>query len=74
MKCYIKRCKINSDGEKSFAGYFAKHLGLGMCQNHWVQLRHEAMLFKDGRKAQGIIKKYKLKDCEVEYDKSRIFI
>lgn len=61
MKCWIKRTK-----DDEFRGYFEKNLWKN--QNHWVQLRQEAKEFNDGRKARGIIKKYKLKNCEVEYE------
>lgn len=55
MKCRIKR--TNSDS------YFNKNIGF---QNHWTY-RDESKLFNDGRKARGEIKKYKLKNAEVEY-------
>ena len=60
MKFRIKR--IGNDS------YFNKHLGIGMCLNHWTY-KEEAKVYTDGRKAQGEIKKYKLKNVEVEYVK-----
>ena len=64
MNCYIKR--YNKENE--FRGYFSSNLKLRTMVNHWVQQRKEAKLFTDGRTAQGFIKKYKLKNCEVEYE------
>lgn len=58
MKCRIK--KENSDA------YFNKNISTRV--NHWTY-RDEAKIYDDGRKARGDIKKYKLKNVEVEYDK-----
>ena len=60
MKCRIKR--INSDS------YYNKHLGIGICPNHWTY-RDEAKIFSSVAEARAIIKVYKLKDVEVEYVK-----
>ena len=65
MRCWIKRS--NENGE--FNSYFSKHLGYAINLNHWVQDRKEAMEFNDGRKARGTISKYKLRNCEIEYQK-----
>lgn len=59
MRCRIKR--------KDKEIYFNKNIGLSMCLNHWTT-RYEAKVYSDGRKAQGEIKKYKLKNVEVVYD------
>ena len=59
MKCRIK--KVDKDI------YFNKHIGMAMCPNHWT-FRDGAKVYLDGRKAQGEIKKYKLKNVEVEYE------
>ena len=64
MKCWIKR--FNEDDE--FRGYFSKNLDLKTMSIHWVQDRKEAKRFFDGRIARGIIRRYKLKNCKVEYD------
>ena len=66
MNCWIVRYKTGVTGKKEFKGYFNKNLGKN--DNHWVQVRTEALLFTDGRKARSTIKKYKLKNCEVEYE------
>ena len=59
MKCRIKRKDRNV--------YFNKHIGLAICLNHWTY-RDSAKVYDDGRKAQGEIKKYKLKNVVVEYE------
>lgn len=59
MKCRIK--KVDRDS------YFNKHIGLEMCPNHWTY-KENAKVYNDGRKAQGEIKRYKLRDVEVEYE------
>lgn len=55
--CYIKRNNM----------YFSKHLGFNIQLNHWVVDERDAKVYYDGRKAQADIKKYKLKNCTVEY-------
>lgn len=55
MKCFLKR--IGNDS------YFNKNLFIG--QNHWTP-KKEARLFKSVDEARKIIKKYKLKNVEVE--------
>ena len=58
------RCRIKKKDKEI---YFSKHLGFPICPNHWTS-RYEARVYTDGRKAQGEIKKYKLKDVEVVYE------
>jgi len=70
MKCYIRRFK---DGEFK-VGYYKIHIIKNI--NHWVYTKEEAKLFNSVKEARREIKKYKLKNCEVEYepknnDKSR---
>lgn len=65
--CYIKRITRDKENNVLRQMYFAKHLGLNINQNHWVLDMREAKKYFDGRTAQGVIKKYKLKDCIVEY-------
>ena len=60
MKCYIKTNCMNKDM------YFAKHIGLDICPNHWVLNKDEAKLFDSVEQARKAIKKYNLKRCEVE--------
>lgn len=62
--CYIKRIEKDKP-----IMYFNKHLGFYSNQNHWVIDEREAKQYFDGRKANGDIKKYKLKNCIVEYVK-----
>ena len=59
MKCRIK--KVDRDV------YFNKNIGTAICPNHWTP-RYEAKVYNDGRKAQGEIKRFKLKNVEVVYD------
>lgn len=62
MNCYIKR--YNEKIEKY--SYFNKHLKDGF--NHWVQKKEEAKLFDSVKEARWIIKHYKLKKCDIEYE------
>ena len=55
MKYYIKR--INE-------GYYKLHI-IGAL-NHWVFTKEEAKLFNSVKDARKEIKKYNLKNCEVE--------
>jgi hypothetical protein len=48
--------------------YFNKHLGIGMCPNHWTY-KEESKLYDRVAYARQVIKQYKLKNVEVEYDK-----
>lgn len=59
MRCRIK--KVDKEV------YFSKHLGFASCLNHWTN-KYEAKVYNDGRKAQGEIKRYKLKNVEVVYE------
>ena len=58
MKCYIK--SINYDV------YFNKHIIDNM--NHWTS-KSEARLFKTVKKARECIKRYKLKNIEIEKER-----
>lgn len=66
-RCFIKREILNDKNEKIFRGYFGGHLGIKMCPNKWVSERRDAKVFYDGRTAQGVIKRLKLKNCKLEY-------
>ena len=59
MRCRIKRV----DREV----YFNKHIGIEGCFNRWTY-RDEAKVYNDGRKAQGEIKRFKLKNVGVVYE------
>lgn len=70
MKCYIRRFKNGEFGQ----GYFRLNICKGI--NHWVFRLEEAKLFNSVKDARKAIKKYGIKNCEVEYesktnDKSR---
>lgn len=63
MKCYIRRCKRNGNGETEWLDtYYNKCLGF---QNHWVSYRQEAKLFDSFAAARKEIKENKLKNCDV---------
>lgn len=62
MKCYIRRFKDGKFG----IGYFKLNVCSGF--NHWVFTKQEAKLFDTVAKARKTIKKYKIKNCEVEYE------
>ena len=55
---YIKRGKT----------YFAKNISIN--QNHWVLDRKEAKRYTTKSQARQVIRQYKLKNCEVEDEKS----
>ena len=57
MKCRIKR--IGNDS------YFNKHLGIGMCPNHWTY-KDSAKVFNSVAEARTTIKVYKIKNVEIE--------
>ncbi len=58
MKCYIKSKKYNV--------YFNKHIIWHM--NHWTS-KTEARLFKTIKEAKDCIKRYKLKNIEIEKER-----
>jgi len=60
VKCYIRKFKNGDFGQ----GYFARHI----CKdfNHWVFTKEEAKLFLSVKEARYMIKKYNIKNCEVE--------
>ena len=55
--CYIKRGKT----------YFAKNINEK--QNHWVIDKKDAKKYTTVRQARQVIRQYKLKNCEVEYER-----
>lgn len=58
MKCYIK--------SKKYGVYFNKHIIENM--NHWTP-KTEARLFKTIKEAKDCIKRYKLKNIEIEKER-----
>lgn len=65
MKCYIRRCTYNEDGEKEWLDtYYSKCLTKGI-HNHWVCLRQEARMFDSVAEARKEIKEKGLKNCDV---------
>lgn len=63
MKCRIKR--VNRDS------YFNKHIGIEGCPNLWCY-RDNATIFESVAEGRLMIKKYKLKNVEVEKIKCAI--
>lgn len=60
MRCYVRKYNEKLDRYS----YFAKNWGEN--ENHWVQLKQEAREFNNVKEARWAIKKYRLKNCEVE--------
>lgn len=70
MKCYIRRCKYNKEGEREWLDtylkpYFDERKQEFTYITHWVCDKREAQQFGSVAEARWIIKIYNLKNCEV---------
>ena len=57
--------------KKTSGSYFARHIGIAICQNHWVRIKEEAKKFSTRKQAQGVIKSKNIKNVEVVYENER---
>ena len=82
MKCRIKKIKKKEDIgmkdiyfrefisiNKVISKYTLKPVELSNCC--WTDDKQNAKVFNDGRKVRGLIKKYKLKNVEIEYEEDK---
>lgn len=62
---YIRRYKIDREGNKIFNGYLKNHVGLSISPNHWVFDIKEAKPFFTHKETISYIRRYDIKNCEV---------
>ena len=70
MKCYIRRCKYNKEGEREWLDtylkpYFDERKQEFTYITHWVCDKREATIFKTMKEATWFIKTYDVKNCDV---------
>lgn len=70
MKCYIRRCKYNKEGEREWLDTYLKPYYDERKQEytyitHWVCDKREATIFKTMKEATWFIKTYGVKKCDV---------